>query len=168
MGFEITEPPPLSILTQRCQRRSLTDYVSRFRQVMKYVPSSIVKDMLTKMEKLALTNHSHGENDFVSDDTDDTESGFHSSPSVSVSISPRVHAGSRVLPVERHLFSPPDRRVTRRMTKTKHVHGDPYRARKKPRRRKRKDNGGYDWSPAVSSVDITSEDEDSNDFNLNL
>ena len=107
-------------------------------QVIKYLHASTVTDVLTKLETLELTNRSDALLLNSGSDTDpDTD------------VSPVASPASQSM-VSRQLFSSPQ--VRRKKPKTR---DNQFVPRKKPRRRKRKENGGYDMSPTATYADET-------------
>jgi hypothetical protein len=117
-------------------------YVNRFKQVVNYLPVSVIEDMLNRMEDVALTNH-------VYVDSDDDDVPFEN-----------THSPKPVR--SRQLFSSPARRMKKKKNDLRSG------LKKKPRRRKRKENGGYDRSPTMSVSHNDSADEDGDDFELIL
>ena len=104
-------------------------------QVIKYLHADTVADVLTQMETLVLTSQS----DTINDSDSDTES--------------ETDLVSPVRPVmiSRQLFSSPPPRIYTPKTRDNELAP----RRKKPRRRKRKECGGYDLSPTATPHDDT-------------
>lgn len=127
-------------------------------QVIKYVHANTVMDMLTQMENLILNRESTTLDDLDPDDSDD----MFFMPTLPT---PTPNAPTKTAAATQ-LFSSPQRRIQK--SKIRDTQNTAPRG-KKPRRRRRKENGGYDISPTATCVDDSSSvgsDEDVGDIQL--